>query len=92
MKISITCYSQFRDYFGDLFEVEVPNSATIHEVIRLLAQSNGEGGDLLVDKNGIIHEYVMIIYQGMRIIPSDADSYRMNDGDTLILFPPVSGG
>jgi len=34
----------------------------------------------------------MIMYRDERISPIEAETVPLADGDTIILFPPVSGG
>lgn len=92
MKISLTCYAGFKDVFGESVQIELADHATIRDAIGHLAQSAGADKDLLVDESGSIREYVMIMYQNARILPADADSVHLHEDDTLILFPPVSGG
>lgn len=92
MRISVTCYAGFRDVFGASVQIELADHATIRDAVRHLAQSAGADKDLLVDDSGSVREYVMIMYQNTRILPADADSVHLHEGDTLILFPPVSGG
>ena len=92
MKITITCYARFRDLFGESVQMDLPESATIHDAIVRLATSAGADGELLVGEQGAVKDYVMIMHQGVRILPVDTRSILLNDGDALILFPPVSGG
>lgn len=92
MRISITCYAGFRDVFGESVQIDLADHATIRDAVQHLAQRAGTDRGLLVDESGSIREYVMIMYQNTRILPADADSVHLHEGDTLILFPPVSGG
>lgn len=91
MKIMIRCYARFRDAFGDEKEVIVPDDATIWDAIVSLA-GTGPDAELLIDEEKKIRSYVMIMYHDTRISPVDAVTARLTDGDTIILFPPVSGG
>jgi molybdopterin converting factor small subunit len=92
MKITITCYAKFKDIFGEVIPVEVPDNATISDAVAMLAKSAGPDADLLISSEGIIKDYVMIMHQGVRILPIDAGTISLTEGDTLIIFPPVSGG
>jgi len=90
MNITIRCYARFRDAFGEEQEITIANGATIRDAVRKLAA--GPDADLLVDKDNNIRSYVMIMHHETRISPIEAESVTLTDGDTIILFPPVSGG
>ncbi|WP_319580096.1 MoaD/ThiS family protein [uncultured Methanospirillum sp.] len=92
MRVTIICYARFRDVFGEESTVEVPNSATILDAVRVLAGRAGPDAELLLSSDGTIREYVMIVHQGSRVRPTDAGTVTLAEGETLTLFPPVSGG
>ena len=69
MRITIICYARFRDVFGEESIVEVPDSATILDAVRLLAGRVGPDADLLLTPEGLIRDYVMVVHQGSRILP-----------------------
>lgn len=92
MKITIICYARFRDIFGEETLVNLPDSASILDAVRYLASTAGSDGELLLNSQGLIQEYVMIVYLGARILPEEAESTMLTDGETITLFPPVSGG
>ncbi|PWR71602.1 MoaD/ThiS family protein [Methanospirillum lacunae] len=92
MKITIICYARFRDIFGEETPVDLPESASILDAVRNLASTAGSDAELLLNSEGLIQEYVMMVYQGTRILPAEAGSITLTDGETITLFPPVSGG
>ncbi|KAF5086071.1 hypothetical protein DSECCO2_62830 [anaerobic digester metagenome] len=91
MKVTIRCYARFRDAFGDEQELVIPDRATIFDAVRTLA-GTGPDAELLIDEDKNIRSYVMIMHHDIRISPMDAGTVPLSDGDSLILFPPVSGG
>jgi molybdopterin synthase sulfur carrier subunit len=91
MKVTVRCYARFRDVFGEEQVVDLPQGATIRDAVIILAKA-GPDSDLLVDDMQNIRSYVMIMHQDERISPMDAGSVKLEDGDLIILFPPVSGG
>lgn len=92
MKITIICYARFRDIFGEETQVDLPEYASILDAISHLASTAGSDAELLFTSQGLIQEYVMIVYQGTRILPAEAGSITLVGGETITLFPPVSGG
>ncbi|NLL10030.1 MAG: MoaD/ThiS family protein [Methanomicrobiales archaeon] len=91
MKVTVRCYARFRDAFGEEQVVDLPQGATIRDAVIILAKASPDS-DLLVDDMQNIRSYVMIMHQDERISPMDAGSVKLEDGDLIILFPPVSGG
>ncbi|HWQ64781.1 MAG TPA: MoaD/ThiS family protein [Methanospirillum sp.] len=92
MKITIICYARFRDIFGEETQVDLPESASILDAVRHLASTAGSDAELLLTSEGLIQEYVMIVHQEARILPAEAESITLTGGETITLFPPVSGG
>jgi len=91
MKVTVRCYARFRDAFGEEQVVDLPQGATIRDAVIILAKASPDS-DLLVDDMQNIRSYVMIMHQDERISPMDAGSVTLEDGDLIILFPPVSRG
>ncbi len=92
MRVTIVCYARFRDVFGEESTVEVLDSATILDAVRVLAGRAGPDAELLLSSDGTIREYVMIVHQGSRVRPTEAGTITLTEGESLTLFPPVSGG
>lgn len=92
MKVTIICYARFRDIFGEETSVGLSEPATILDAVRALAHQTGPDSELLIAGDGTIREYVMIMHREARVFPQDAGSITLADGDSIILFPPVSGG
>ncbi|MDD1724508.1 MAG: MoaD/ThiS family protein [Methanospirillum sp.] len=91
MEITITCYARFRDAFGEEQILTLPEGATISDAVQQLART-GDPAELLIDEEGSIRSYVMIMYRSERISIKDAETLVLSNGDNLTLFPPVSGG
>ncbi|MDD1730455.1 MAG: MoaD/ThiS family protein [Methanospirillum sp.] len=92
MKITIMCYARFRDVFGEESTIDVSDGATILDAVTALAIKGGDDAELVLSPDGTIRNYVMIVHQGSRVIPADAGTITLTDGESLTLFPPVSGG
>mgnify|MGYP003750334599 CR=1 FL=1 len=91
MKIQVRCFARFQDAFGEEQILDLPDGATVRDAVRVLAGTGPDAG-LLVDAEGNIRSYVMIMHRDERISPMDAEEVLLVDGDVIILFPPVSGG
>lgn len=92
MHIALIWYAEFRDVFGDETVVEIPETGTILDAIQILIHTIDPDTDILTSGDGSMRSHVMIMYHGRRILPRDAGSIILKEGDRIILFPPVSGG
>ena len=79
--VKVLCFAQLRDYLGASdFMVSLPSDATGHELLDALRQRNPRIGPLLdVSRLAVNQEYV-------------AANVRLQDGDEVVVIPPVSGG
>jgi molybdopterin synthase sulfur carrier subunit len=81
MTVKVLCFAQLRDQLGasDL-TVLLPSDATGRELLDALRQRNPRIGPLLgVSRLAVNQEYV-------------AADVRLQDGDEVVVIPPVSGG
>src|SRR3989338_1048993 len=79
--VKVLCFAQLRDYLGASdFTVSLPSDATGRELLGALRQRSQRIGPLLdVSRLAVNQEYV------------GAD-VRLQDGDDVVVIPPVSGG
>lgn len=76
-------------------EVEVPvePGATFRDAFDALLEAHPELREEVVDEGGDIHEHIRVLRNESNPFVSD-EGYDtvLEEGDTLALFPPVSGG
>ena len=79
--VKVLCFAQLRDSLGASdFTVSLPSDATGHELLDVLRQRNSRIGPLLdVSRLAVNQEYV-------------AANVRLQNGDEVVVIPPVSGG
>ena len=79
--VKVLCFAQLRDYLGASdFTVSLPSDATGRELLDALRQRSQRIGPLLdVSRLAVNQEYV-------------AADVRLQDGDEVVVIPPVSGG
>jgi molybdopterin synthase sulfur carrier subunit len=92
MKIKVRSFAQFRDILGAEQILTVPHDLTIRALLDQLANRGQNVKTALFDEGGAIHEYVILMLNGRRIDPVDAQTIPLNDGDEVAIFPPVAGG
>ena len=81
MTVTVLCFAQLRDHLGaSEFTVSLPAEATGRELLDALRQRNPRIGPLLdVSRLAVNQEYA-------------AAHVRLQDGDEVVVIPPVSGG
>jgi molybdopterin synthase sulfur carrier subunit len=79
--VNVLLFAQLRDSFGgDQLVASLPSGATGAELLAWLSQRNPKLADLLeVSRLAVNCEYVSV-------------GHRLQDGDEVVVMPPVSGG
>ncbi len=81
MKITIKTFAHFKDICGfQEKELTVSDNITISDILREITRLHPE-----------MHKHATSVLCAINQEYKDLN-YRLNDGDKLALFPPVSGG
>lgn len=92
MKIKVKFFAPFRELFGaNESEIELRSAPDVRELLNLLCKSS-ERRDKLFDQSGELRPYVMILKNGQPIQILDGVRTKLEEGDEIAIFPPVSGG
>lgn len=91
-KIRIRAFAQFREVLGDDFLVDLPEGGTLYALIEMIASGSEEKRAALLEKNGSLKEFVILMKNSKRVDNSETDRLVLSDGDEIALFPPVAGG
>lgn len=89
MNVTIRFFAQFRERFGPVHELTVPEGVRLMEVLHEIAGRTPDGEAALFAPDGRLRDYVIVMQNGTRI---DFDSIDLHDGDTIAVFPPIAGG
>ena len=74
-------------------EVDVQPGATFRDAFDALLDGHPELREEVVDEDGDIHEHIRVLRnQSNPFVADDGYDTVLEEGDTLALFPPVSGG
>jgi molybdopterin converting factor small subunit len=68
------------------------DGATIDEALRDLAARHASLGLHLFDEQGTIRRNLVFVHEGVLVRSREAASYRLRDGDELILTNALAGG
>jgi len=89
MSLELRFFANFREAVGQkTLEREYPDGTTVGEVLSDLVEEYG----LDVFEDGELRTQLSIMKNGKDVVHIDGVDTRLDDGDTLSVFPPVAGG
>jgi len=92
MKIKVRFFAPFRELFcANESEIELKNASDVQELLNHLCNSH-ERREKIFDQFGELRPYVMILKNGQPIQTLDGFRTKLEEGDEIAIFPPVSGG
>lgn len=90
MDVQVRLFATFREAVGeDTLDREVPDDASVGDLLRPLA---AEHPDLDLFEDGSLRGYVTVLQNGENVGHDEGLDTPLSDGDTISVFPPVSGG
>lgn len=93
--ITIRAFAKFRELFGAETSLSVQSEATVFDALTLFAEKVPAAKDELFELNGsqlVLKGHVVLMYNRERIDSDDAIDIHLEDGDEVVIYPPVSGG
>jgi molybdopterin synthase sulfur carrier subunit len=91
MKVRVKAFAGFRHILGNEIWMELPEKATVKELLDALCASRGPLRSLLYDSGGL-REDVNILINGKNIASLKGEGSELAEGDELALFPAAIGG
>lgn len=89
--VTIHAFAKYRDLFGEETKVEVPEGATIYDALIIFAGMRQKAQTELFE-GATLKNQAVLMYNHERIDSDDANTITLEDGDEVVLYPPVSGG
>ncbi len=91
MRITVRSFARFREIFGEEETIETKGVASPNTVLSLLCEEKG-CRETLFAADGTLHPHITIILNGRRLSAGETTEAPLSDGDSLVVYPPVSGG
>ncbi len=88
--VKVKFFATFREATNEK-EVEM-EAHDIAELLRKLVDKYGKKFEKLIFEDVEVHDYVKILVNGKSIELLDKLKTRLDDNDTVAIFPPVGGG
>jgi molybdopterin synthase sulfur carrier subunit len=92
MKVRLRGLARFQEIIGDGIVAGVVESTTITTLLRDRIAAIPESATLFFEPDGTLKKHIIVMRNGSRILPEDAASAPLSDGDEVVVFPPVAGG
>ena len=92
MQVTLKFFATFREIVGSkTVDREFEQDATVGEVLTALESEYDDlVGELLVD--GDLKPQINVLKNGREVLHIEGIETRLEEGDTLSVFPPVAGG
>jgi MoaD family protein len=92
MTIHYQTYARFAEFFGKEGDIEISADETLFDLLNTLVDNDEKKKSLIFDEAGNVRRYVIILKNKERILNDQTAGIILQDGDEIILYPPVSGG
>lgn len=92
MRVKVKSFASLRDVMDKEIELELAGGTTVSELLKALCSRYEGLCDEIFDSPGTLKKYVNILKNGRNIyFLRDLDTV-LDDGDDIVIFPPVAGG
>ena len=90
----ITFFARFKETFGSnrVIKCDDTEQLCLKDVLVKLCRETPGGCKVLFDNDRDLLDSVLIMHNKKRVPTEEADTFLLEDGDSIILYPPVSGG
>jgi sulfur-carrier protein len=92
MSIHYQTYARFSEFFGKEGDIELSKDQSLLDLLNVLTGEDEKKRSLIFDESGKIRRYVIILKNKERILNEKTSEITLQDGDEIVLYPPVSGG
>ena len=93
MKIRFECFGRVRSIVGNkVIILELENTTTVEEAIRMFAKKFGPELEGLLFNNGRFASFFSVQIDSKPLDSSKLSEITLNDGQTISLVPFVAGG
>ena len=93
MKVRVRLYGMAYDEVGTReLSVEVVEGSTVNELLSILVERYPSLTRLVFDDEGVFREYLEVAVNKTDIVGLDGLMTVLNEGDIVLIMPPIGGG
>ena len=94
MQITFQFEAQLRQIAGTgERQVEVPDGSSLLEALKLLVEQDGGAlQERILRADGAVQNSLLLFVNDVPVAPDSAANHVLNNGDQVLLLPPISGG
>ena len=72
--------------------LELADGSTVDDLLSIIVQQYPDLTNLVYDEEGVFREYLEVAVNKTDIIGLEGLETALNDGDTVLIMPPIGGG
>jgi len=94
IRIEVRFYAYFREITGKYSEsIILEEGSTINDALKLIIDKYGDHmRRFILNDEGQIRNNITIAINAQKIDRAHLGDYTLNDGDVLVIIPPIAGG
>lgn len=93
MKLLVKYSAQLRTALQRAEEaIELPPASCLAELLLHLAERHETGRPHLLNAKGNVQASLLVVVNESAVAANDAATWQLNDGDVVLLLPPIAGG
>lgn len=93
MNVRVRFYGMAYDEIGTReLSLELADRSTVDDLLSIIVKQYPDLNNLVYDEEGVFREYLEVAVNKTDIIGLDGLETALNDGDTVLIMPPIGGG
>ena len=92
IKITLKAFAHLRDFLDKEAELNLSSDENMQTLLDSLCKKHTGLHGRIFEHDGELKHMVIILKNGRNILHPEGLSTKIDDGDTICLFPPVAGG
>lgn len=92
MNVKIRFFARFGQMFGNEVVAQATEGQDVSSLVKSVAQGHQGGIEAVFNAQGQLHESIILIHNGKRLTPAEAQTTKVADQDSLTLFPGAASG
>ena len=93
MNVRVRVYGMVYEEVGTReWEMEIGRDSTVNELLSILVERHSPLSSMVFDDEGVFREYLEVAVNHTDIIGLNGLETVLNEGDIVLIMPPIGGG